>query len=54
MPKDRKGPRKIPTSPLLREIRRNKSLRGSKFTIGGGIKKRGAIPITLRLPPEKR
>lgn len=52
----KKGERKIPTNRLLREIRRNKSLRGSKYSLSGGLKK-GAFapaPIALRLPPEKR
>lgn len=51
-----KGERKMPTSNLLREIRRNKSLRGAKYSLSGNIKKGGQapIPITLRLPPEKR
>lgn len=51
-----KGERKMPTNKLLREIRRNKSLRGSKFSLSGNVKSggHGPVPITLRLPPEKR
>ena len=51
-----KGEKKIPTSKLLREIRRNKNLRGAKYSIGGNLKtgNRAPAPITLRLPPEKR
>lgn len=51
-----KGERKIPTSPLLKAIRRAKTLRGSKFSLSGKIKTghNAPKPITLRLPPEKR
>ncbi len=51
-----KGKKKMPTSPLLREIRRNKNLRGAKYSISGNVKKGGhaPVPINLRLPPEKR
>lgn len=47
-----KGDRKMPTSPLLREIRRQKNIRGSKYSISGNLKEgnRAPVPITLRRP----
>lgn len=51
-----KDERKIPTSPLLKAIRRAKTLRGSKYSLSGNVKTGHHAPkaITLRLPPEKR
>jgi len=52
----KKGERKMPTSKLLREIRRNQNLRGSKYSLSGNVKTGNHAPVTpgLRLPPEKR